>query len=114
MPEERIVARVDRGKFDRVVMNLVGNAMKYSRHKVSVKLSAGDDGTLVLTISDDGIGINDNERDKIFDTYYQISGDDVGATLGTDSTDIRTPCDACTWGATYLWGISQRVAQCSA
>ncbi len=83
MPEERIVARVDRGKFDRVVMNLVGNAMKYSRHKVSVKLSAGDDGTLVLTISDDGIGINDNERDKIFDTYYQISGDDVGATLGT-------------------------------
>lgn len=34
-------------------------------------------------MSDDGTGIPADERERIFDTYYQISGDNVAATLGT-------------------------------
>lgn len=82
VPDVPVKANIDIDKFDRVVMNLLGNAMKYCRRQVEVTLAADGD-KFSLDICDDGNGIDLKERDRIFDTYYQISGDDVGATLGT-------------------------------
>ena len=77
-----VMAEIDKEKFDRVVMNLLGNAMKYSQSKVAVRLSASKEG-YTLYISDDGKGIPEEERSRIFDTYYQIAGDNVATALGT-------------------------------
>ncbi len=77
-----VMATVDPEKLDRVIMNLIGNAMKYARSRVTVSLTGNED-SFTITVDDDGSGIPKNETEKIFDTYYQIGGDNVAANLGT-------------------------------
>lgn len=83
MPEGGVSATFDIDKTDRVIMNLIGNAVKYSRHKVEVSLRESSGGQICIMVADDGPGIPKPEREKIFDTYYQIEGDNVSAALGT-------------------------------
>ncbi len=74
---------LDIDKMKRVLMNLVGNAMKYSRHEVEVSVKCLDDGNFTISVADDGPGVPESEHEKIFDMYYQIANDRVAATLGT-------------------------------
>lgn len=83
LPDVTVMSDIDPDKMERVVMNIVSNAMKYSRSKVTVELCAPADGEFAIKVSDDGSGVPKEERKLIFDTYYQISGDNVAATLGT-------------------------------
>lgn len=78
-----VMATVDADKTERLLMNLVGNGMKYARSKVGVTLSRTADGQLSVSVGDDGPGVPADERDKIFDTFYQIGNDNVAASLGT-------------------------------
>ncbi|MDE7473110.1 MAG: response regulator [Muribaculaceae bacterium] len=82
-PQEKpVIADIDKAKTDRVLMNLIGNARKYCKSVTEIKLEEID-GNAVITISDDGPGIPAEDRRHIFDLYYQIKDDSVGATLGT-------------------------------
>lgn len=83
MPQGDVSARIDLDKTDRVIMNLIGNAVKYSRSSVDVTLREPVGGNVSITVADDGPGIDPAERERIFDTYYQIGGDNVAANLGT-------------------------------
>ena len=47
--------RIDHGIFLTVAENLIGNAARYARQKIEISL-AGEDGFLLLTVSDDGPG----------------------------------------------------------
>lgn len=83
LPEKPIVAIIDPEKTDRVIMNLLGNAVKYGRRRIVVSLQKTADDSFMLNVCDDGPGVNPEERSKIFDTYYQVKGDSVAASLGT-------------------------------
>lgn len=83
LPDDEVMATIDTNKTERMIMNLLGNAMKYSRRNVTVILDASIPGSVKLTIADDGPGIPPKEREKIFDSYYQIGNDNVAASLGT-------------------------------
>ncbi len=82
-PDEDILIAADADKIDRILMNLVGNAMKYASHKIMLRLSLIDDDNVEIMVGDDGPGVPTVEREKIFDTYYQIGNDNVAASLGT-------------------------------
>ncbi len=83
MPQDEVTAVFDADKTDRVIMNLIGNAVKYSRTWVAVTLAEPKNGVISISVADDGPGIAPHEREHIFDTYYQMGGDDVAANLGT-------------------------------
>lgn len=83
IPEAPIIAAFDYGKIDRVLMNLVGNAMKYARSYVEVRLADCGDGNFAIKVVDDGHGIPPQEREHIFDTYYQINVNELSVALGT-------------------------------
>lgn len=83
LPDEDICTALDVDKVKRVLMNLMGNAMKYSRHRVEVCLKSLPDGRFTISVGDDGPGIPAKERDKIFDMYYQIDQDHMPSSLGT-------------------------------
>jgi len=67
-----------------VILNLLENAMKYSDSipEVQINLSLSAD-KLHLEISDYGIGIDPNERKKIFEKFYRIGNEDQRKTKGT-------------------------------
>ncbi len=69
---------------DRVVDNLVGNAIKYTQSgdRVEVEVRRGD-GRAVLSVADHGPGIPLESQEKIFDRFYRVPGTEgAGAGLG--------------------------------
>ena len=68
----------DSEKVRHVVQNLLGNAIKFTIQGGTVVLGVADalppDEGIVLTVCDSGPGISDEDRDKIFDAFYQADG----------------------------------------
>ncbi|MBQ7413895.1 MAG: response regulator [Prevotella sp.] len=68
-------AWIDCDNFDKVVANLINNAIKYVQDNghVDVILSKTDNQQALLTVRDDGPGIDEAQLKKIFDRFYQTS-----------------------------------------
>jgi two-component system, OmpR family, sensor histidine kinase CiaH len=67
-----------------LINNLVENAIKYSPKESPVKASLKMDNEMVkLCISDEGPGIPDEEKKKIFDKFYRIGNEATRKTQGT-------------------------------
>jgi signal transduction histidine kinase len=63
---------VDREAIARSLLNLVNNALKYSKDKKYIRVSLyRANGTVKLEVSDHGIGIPATEQDKIFEKFYR-------------------------------------------
>lgn len=70
IPEDlRIVA--DEEAFTKIISNLLSNALKYAKSTISITATERD-AEIVITVTDDGIGITDPEKTKIFDAFYQV------------------------------------------
>jgi len=70
--EKEVYVRGDTDKFHIVVENLVGNAIKYSNNDKMVSISLTKDDTFAnLIIKDNGIGISDFDKEKVFDRFYR-------------------------------------------
>lgn len=74
-----------RSQLARVLGNLVNNAQRHARSHVTVTTRA-DDAWAVLEVSDDGDGVPQSERDRIFERFVRLDDartrDDGGAGLG--------------------------------
>ena len=63
--------RGDDGQLRRLVMILLDNAVKYTPPDSHIELSARENGSLVtVRVADDGPGISDEAKAKIFDMFY--------------------------------------------
>jgi len=68
----RIMIVGDKTRLQRVVANMLDNAIKYSPSGAEIKVSAkDDDSNIVLTITDNGTGIDEKEIPKIFKRFYR-------------------------------------------
>lgn len=66
---------IDRDNFDKVVTNLIGNAIKYVEDggEINVIVEQTGDGYAQLTVRDNGPGIDEAQLKKVFDRFYQAS-----------------------------------------
>lgn len=65
-----LFARVDSKKIHRALNNLIGNAIKFSPIRSTIFLNATkENGVLILTIEDQGIGIPEELHSQLFDTF---------------------------------------------
>ncbi|MCR5488221.1 MAG: cell wall metabolism sensor histidine kinase WalK [Lachnospiraceae bacterium] len=70
---KEVVADVDETKFTLVITNLVENAIKYNRENGWVKVVLDADiQFMILTVSDNGIGIPDESLNHIYDRFYRV------------------------------------------
>jgi signal transduction histidine kinase len=76
---------VDRDKVTQVLTNLIGNAIKFTplHGHVSLFSTRKSDGWVRVSISDTGPGISADEREKIFDKFYQIAANGESKPKGT-------------------------------
>ncbi|MET0594833.1 MAG: ATP-binding protein, partial [Polyangiaceae bacterium] len=69
---ETLYGEVDANKVHRILMNLLSNAFKFTPPEGNVRCMLGDrDGALILTIDDSGPGVPVEQRDAIFDRFFQ-------------------------------------------
>jgi two-component system sensor histidine kinase PilS (NtrC family) len=71
---ERFHICFDRGHLHRVLSNLLGNALRYAGNSAHAIRIAGEHGNVAnraaLHIIDDGVGINDTERNQVFEPFF--------------------------------------------
>lgn len=60
--------------FRRAVQNLVDNAFKHARHRIAIATESKD-AVFLLRVEDDGEGVDEGERDNIFDMYYRAGSE---------------------------------------
>jgi anti-sigma regulatory factor (Ser/Thr protein kinase) len=66
-------ATLDRGAFDRILTNLVGNALKFTYVGGVTVLVDGTDHEVVVSVSDTGIGIEPGKTEQVFEPFEQAS-----------------------------------------
>jgi signal transduction histidine kinase/CheY-like chemotaxis protein len=78
---------IDPGKIQQVMSNLISNALKYSypRTTVKVRLSKPDENKVMISVTDEGQGIPEDEITKMFQPFSRTS---VKSTGGEESTGL--------------------------
>jgi PAS domain S-box-containing protein len=61
-------------KIDRVLMNLLDNAVKFTPPGGAIAQARVRGGAVVIDVTDTGIGIYPDEQDRIFDQFYRAAG----------------------------------------
>jgi signal transduction histidine kinase len=89
IPERRVLLAVDRHRIREMLLNLVTNAIKYTPQGGTVGLGLGEeDGAVVITVRDSGIGIAPGDLPHIFERFWRAdparsrTGDRPGTGLG--------------------------------
>lgn len=83
VPERPVTMIGDRDRLQQVLVNLVGNALKFTQHG-AVGISLIDDGEAAqLEVSDTGPGIDPSDQQRIFDKFERAGGQqEEGSGLG--------------------------------
>ena len=82
--EPGLVAEVDRGALRQVLLNLLDNAVRYgpAGQRVDIATASATD-AWTIEVADEGPGIPENERERIFAPYHRMERDAGGAVGGT-------------------------------
>jgi signal transduction histidine kinase/DNA-binding response OmpR family regulator len=84
IPYQKMPAHFDHDKMERVVGNLLGNALKFTPPGGRVELGLRAEGSQVrIWVRDSGIGLAPEEVPKIFDRFYQVDSSGQRAYAGS-------------------------------
>jgi PAS domain S-box-containing protein len=83
--DPRVIAWADRDKVIQVLMNLIGNALKFTpmRGKVTIAVAKNSAAWMQISVTDTGPGIPAKEVNKVFGRFYQIGQAGTQKTHGT-------------------------------
>jgi len=89
IPEKFLSAYGDREKVEQILTNLVGNAIKFTPEGGEISVSAKpfeNEGTMdmvAISVRDSGIGIPEDQLDRIFEKFHQVEDSLRRSTTGT-------------------------------
>jgi signal transduction histidine kinase len=85
LPAQLPRVQTDRARMTQILVNLIGNAWQYSPEhgQITVKAQLRDDTFVQINVADNGIGIPEEEIDKIFERFYRSQRREVELVDGT-------------------------------
>jgi PAS domain S-box-containing protein len=83
LPDTAVLVRTDSGKLRQVLLNLLGNAVKFTeKGGIMLRVLPVDNG-VEFTVTDTGIGIAADDLEHIFDRFWQAGQDTSHTVSGT-------------------------------
>lgn len=76
-----------------LVINLVENALLYTPNGGKIKVQVKNNGRVMLRVLDTGVGIPEDERDKVFERFYRMNGT-VGSGSGLGLSIVKEVANA--------------------
>ena len=73
IPEDCEKILADRSQIERVFINLVGNALKFTPEKGEISINAHRSGRIIqIDVTDTGFGIPEDAQEKIFEEFFRV------------------------------------------
>jgi two-component system, OmpR family, sensor histidine kinase MtrB len=83
MPADEVIAEVDPRRVERILRNLIANAIDHAEHKpVRIRMAADDD-TAAVTVRDYGVGLRPGEEKLVFSRFWRSDPSRVRRSGGT-------------------------------
>lgn len=87
--ESGIAVKADRVRLEQVLLNLLTNAVRYTPQGGTVRVEAKVNGDVIeISVSDDGIGIESEHLERIFEPFVQVGAEGTGG-LGIGLSLVR-------------------------
>jgi signal transduction histidine kinase len=86
LPENLGNVYIDRNHVERVFINLVGNALKFTPAKGTITIAAQpkvENGMITFSVADTGIGIPEDDLAKLFEEFYRVDNEINQSVKGT-------------------------------
>ena len=83
MPDEAIIAEVDPRRVERILRNLIANAIDHAEHKPVLIKMAADEDTVAVTVRDNGVGLRPGEEKLVFSRFWRSDPSRVRRSGGT-------------------------------
>jgi two-component system sensor histidine kinase MtrB len=83
LPPEQCIAEVDRRRVERVLRNLLGNAVEHGEGRDVVVTVAADRDAVAVAVRDHGVGIGPGEHQFVFDRFWRADPARARTTGGT-------------------------------
>jgi two-component system sensor histidine kinase MtrB len=83
LPPEQCIAEVDRRRIERVLRNLLGNAVEHGEGREVVVTVAADRDAVAVAVRDHGVGIGPGEHQFVFDRFWRADPARARTTGGT-------------------------------
>ena len=82
-PDEHFTAIIDKEAVTKVISNLLTNANKYTNNEVRLSCQVDPDGEhFRIVVSDNGIGIREEDRSRLFEPFFQAQDNKPGTGIG--------------------------------
>lgn len=84
--DEKFIMSVDPDKIERIVLNLISNAIKFSKDNMTIYVNVYVDrieNILTLSVKDNGIGIDESHLEKIFERFAQVEDTMIRSNAGS-------------------------------
>jgi len=84
-PDDNVTAWADPDRVSEILMNLLGNAIKFTptNGEVTLCLQGSGNEWVTISVADTGPGIPSDEANRIFDKFYQVTQPEKQKTMGT-------------------------------
>ncbi|WP_366526305.1 MtrAB system histidine kinase MtrB [Mycobacterium sp.] len=83
LPESAVIAEVDARRVERILRNLISNAIDHAEHKpVRIRMAADED-TVAVTVRDYGVGLRPGEEKLVFSRFWRADPSRVRRSGGT-------------------------------
>lgn len=83
LPDEPVIAEVDRRRVDRILRNLIGNAAEHGEGRPIDITLAGDDAAVAITVRDYGVGLRPGHEKQVFNRFWRADPSRARQTGGT-------------------------------
>ncbi|KLO29752.1 histidine kinase [Mycolicibacter heraklionensis] len=83
MPGDPVIAEVDPRRVERILRNLIANALDHAEHKPVVIRMAADEDTVAVTVRDHGVGLRPGEEKLVFSRFWRADPSRVRRSGGT-------------------------------
>ncbi|MEV6633963.1 MtrAB system histidine kinase MtrB [Actinoplanes sp. NPDC051470] len=83
LPEAPVIAEIDPRRVERVLRNLVGNAVEHAEGRPVQVTVASDDAAVAITVRDHGVGLKPGEERLVFNRFWRADPSRARQTGGT-------------------------------